>query len=108
MQYTNVTLVGVPEIASGVRNVVQLLQQLPVSEIDRALIFPICLAGCMTDDSMQRDILKGRIQAQDESIGNLLQARLVMEQTNQTRDTLQRQVDWREVQRERSPFLLLI
>ncbi|KAF9052437.1 hypothetical protein BDZ89DRAFT_1125865 [Hymenopellis radicata] len=99
---------AVPEIGAGVKNVVQLLQQLAPSEIDRVLIFPICLSGCMTDDSTQRDVLKARLQAQDESIGNLLRTRLLMEAVWQKRDIRGGAIDWRETLRERCPHLLLI
>ncbi|KAF7336814.1 Zn(2)-C6 fungal-type domain-containing protein [Mycena venus] len=99
---------GVPEISNSVGVIVQLLGQLPPSEVDRALVFPICLAGCMTDDSHWRDFLKGRLQALDESLGNLMRTRLLMEAVWQKRDTSQATVDWRETMRERGLNLLLV
>jgi len=99
---------GVPEIRASVGEIVQLLNQLPPSEVDRSLVFPICLAGCMTDDSSRRDFLKGRLQARDESFGNLMQTRAMMEAVWQRRDVHGGAIDWRESIRERSPNLLLV
>jgi hypothetical protein len=99
---------GVPEIRASVGEIVQLLNQLPPSEVDRSLVFPICLAGCMTDDSSRRDFLKGRLQARDESVGNLMQTRAMMEAVWQRRDVHGGAIDWRESIRERSPNLLLV
>nr|GAT54590.1 predicted protein [Mycena chlorophos] len=99
---------GVPEISSAVATIVTCLTQLPSSEVDRALVFPICLAGCMTDDSNCREFLKGRLQARDESLGNLMRTRLLMEAVWQKRDVSGATVDWRETMRERGLNLLLV
>ncbi|KAJ7285217.1 fungal-specific transcription factor domain-containing protein [Mycena rebaudengoi] len=99
---------GVPEISNSVGMIVQYLGQLPSSEVDRALVFPICLAGCMTDDSSWRELFKGRLQALDESLGNLLRTRLLMEAVWQKRDVSGVTVDWRETMRDRGLNLLLV
>ncbi|CAK5269651.1 unnamed protein product [Mycena citricolor] len=99
---------GVPEISTSVGTIIGLLRQLPSSEIDRALVFPICLAGCMTDDSTWREFLKGRLQSLDESLGNLMRTRLLMEAVWQKRDVSGMAVDWRETMRERGLNLLLL
>ncbi|KAK0435034.1 fungal-specific transcription factor domain-containing protein [Armillaria borealis] len=100
---------AVPEIAASVNTIAQLLHELEPSEIDRTLVFPICLAGCMTSNSSHRDLLKSRLQSQDESIGNLLQTRLVMEAVWQKRgESGSSACEWREILRERCPNLLLI
>ncbi|KAK0204809.1 fungal-specific transcription factor domain-containing protein [Desarmillaria ectypa] len=99
---------AVPEITASLNTITQLLHQLAPSEIDRTLVFPVCLAGCMTDSSSHREFLKARLQSQDESIGNLLRARLVMEAVWQKRDTRGGPSEWRETLRERCPNLLLI
>jgi hypothetical protein len=47
---------SVPEIAGGVRETVEALEKVPVqpsklrSSVVRSVVFPICLAGCMTED----------------------------------------------------------
>jgi hypothetical protein len=99
---------AVPEIGASVDTIVQLLNQLPPSEVDRALIFPICIAGCMTDDSKRREFLKCRLQSQDESIGNLMRTRLLMEAVWHKRDVSGRSSDWRETMGERGLNLLLV
>ncbi|KAJ6507912.1 fungal-specific transcription factor domain-containing protein [Mycena vitilis] len=99
---------GVPEISNSVEAIVQLLGQLPPSEVDRALVFPICLAGCMTDNSSWRDFLKCRLQGLDESLGNLMRTRLLMEAVWQKRDVSGTTVDWRETMRQRGLNLLLV
>jgi len=86
----------------------RLMNQLPASEVDRSLIFPICIAGCLTDDPMNRSTLSGRLQGQDQSIGNLLQTRAVMETVWQKRDSHGGTVDWREILREQGRNLLLV
>lgn len=100
--------IAVSEITSSVETIVQLLNQLPPSEVDRALIFPICIAGCMTDDSSRRDYLKSRLQSQDETMGNLMRTRLLMEAVWHKRDVSGRSSDWRETMGERGLNLLLV
>ncbi|KAK0500199.1 fungal-specific transcription factor domain-containing protein [Armillaria luteobubalina] len=99
---------SMPEIIASVDTITQILHQLAPSELDRTLVFPVCLAGCMTDNSSHRDFLKSRLQSQDESIGNLLRTRLVMEAVWQKRDTRGGPSEWRETLREQCPNLLLI
>jgi len=101
-------IIGVPDIGASVESIVQLIRQLPPSDADRAIVFPICIAACMTDDSSRRDFLKGRFQAQDENIGNLMRTRLLMEAVWQSRDVKGGTVDWRETMRERNLNILLV
>ncbi|PBK85461.1 hypothetical protein ARMGADRAFT_1017886 [Armillaria gallica] len=100
---------AVPEIAASVNIIMQLLHELEPSEIDRTLVLPVCLAGCITSNSSHRDLLKSRLQSQDESIGNLLQTRLVMEAVWQKRgESGSNACEWREILRKQCPNLLLI
>lgn len=99
---------GVPEIAASVEEIVRQLGLVPSSNLDRALVFPICLAGCMTNDSSKRDYLKGRLQGLNETYGNLLQTRLLMETLWQRRDVGGGTPDLREIIQEQSISLLLI
>ncbi|KIK66589.1 hypothetical protein GYMLUDRAFT_157062 [Collybiopsis luxurians FD-317 M1] len=99
---------GVSDISASVDNIVKLIHQLLPSNTDRVIVFPICLAACMTDDSRHRDFLKGRLQLQDESIGNLMRARLLMEAVWQKRDVQGGTVDWRETMQDRALNLLLL
>ncbi|TFK27792.1 hypothetical protein FA15DRAFT_132708 [Coprinopsis marcescibilis] len=104
----NPDLPGVPEIAASVDEIVRQLANLPPSNLDRALVFPICLAGCMTNDSSKRDYLKGRLQGLNETYGNLLQTRLLMETLWQRRDVGGGTPDLREIIQEQSISLLLV
>jgi hypothetical protein len=52
--------------------------------------------------------MKGRLQAQDENIGNILQARALMEAVWRRRDGGGSIVDWREMLRNDGLNLLLL
>ena len=101
-------LLDVPEISASVGNIVHLLAQLPPSDIDRSLVFPICFAGSMTDDSTRRDCFKGRIRGLNENFGNLLQIRRLMEVVWQKRDLGGKEVDIRETLQEQQGLSLLL
>lgn len=101
-------LPGVPEISASVEALIQLFSRLPPSDLDRGLIFPICLAACMTNDSTRRDFFKNRIRNMNESFGNLLQIRRLMEAVWQKRDIRGGEADLREIIQEQGLKLLLI
>ena len=82
--------------------------QLSVSELDRSLVFPICLAGCLTDDLAQRSLLRTRLQTCDAGFGTLMQARVLMDAVWQRRDMHGGAVDWRDLMHEQGLNLLLI
>jgi len=105
---------GVQEIINSVDTVIHLMSQLPHSDLDHGLVFPICLAGCMTDNPDQRTYMLSRIQDAG-NIGNLAQTRSAMEGVWQRRDMLHNAgaphnqfVDWRECLRDQGSNLLLI
>jgi len=102
-------LSGVMEIGKCVQNITQALGCSP-SEVERSVILPITLAGCMASNSAQRDFLRGRFQAQNEGIGNLMQARALMEFVWQRRDAnpLPGGVSLPETAQEKNLRLLLI
>jgi hypothetical protein len=62
----------------------------------------------MTDDPVRRDVFKARLQAQDQSIGNLLLACAVMEAVWQKRDGHGGVIDWRETIRDHNLNLLFV
>ncbi|KAF9560751.1 hypothetical protein CPC08DRAFT_750332 [Agrocybe pediades] len=99
---------GVPEITTSVQHTARLFSQLFPSELDRALVFPICLAGCMTNDSSIRDFFKVRLRGLNETFGNLMQTRRLMEAVWQKRDINGKDVDVNETIREQNLRLLLI
>ncbi|KAF8589458.1 hypothetical protein K439DRAFT_1657899, partial [Ramaria rubella] len=98
----------VPEIIDGVNATMQALNKLALSEVDRGLVFPICLAGCLTDVPEQREFFKQRLDAQDTSLGNLAQTRRLMDVVWRKRDTQGGVVDWRNTMPELGVNLLVI
>lgn len=62
----------------------------------------------MTNDSNKRDYLKGRLQGLNETYGNLLQTRLLMEALWQRRDVSGESVDIREIMRDQQLMVLLL
>jgi len=99
---------ALPEISASVEALIQLFSRLPPSDLDRGLVFPICLAACMTNDSTRRDFFKNRIRNMNESFGNLLQVRRLMEAIWQKRDICGSEADLRESIQEQGLKLLLI
>ena len=99
---------GVPEIIQSIDVIAQLVRQLPVSALDRTLVFPICLAGCLTDDPIKREIFKARLVGQQSQFGNVHQALMVMETAWQRRDTRGGVVEWRDLLHVQGRNLLLL
>ncbi|KAG0706747.1 fungal-specific transcription factor domain-containing protein [Suillus ampliporus] len=99
---------GVPEIVNSVDVMVQLLSQLPVSNIDRCLVFPICLAGCLTDDPIKREFLKARLEGQHDGFGNTSQTLRIMETAWQRRDSQGGAVEWQDLLHIQGRHLLLL
>jgi len=72
------------EIVDGVQETVKALQRVPkdpetlLSSVVRSVVFPICLAGCMTDDRQHRQFLKGLLMRQ-QTAGNSTQVLEAME-----------------------------
>ncbi|KZT67971.1 hypothetical protein DAEQUDRAFT_368857 [Daedalea quercina L-15889] len=95
-------LPNVPEISDAVSNITNLLHQLPPSEFDRATIFPLFFAGCMTDDQGVRTMVKRRLYALDDTFGTIYDLIAQMERLWGTRLLLIGQhgpaamVPWRE------------
>ncbi|KAG2076485.1 hypothetical protein BDR04DRAFT_1125605 [Suillus decipiens] len=99
---------GVPEIVNSIDIIVQLLNRLPVSNIDRCLVFPICLAGCLTDDPMKREFLKTRLQSHQDGFGNIIQTLRVMQTAWQKRDSQGGPVEWQDLLHIQGRYLLLL
>ena len=88
--------------------IVRLLGELPSSDMDHTLVFPIYLAGSMTNDSRNRDFCKRRLSPFDGSIGNMTQVRLVIEAMWQKRDISGGPVELQTIVREQGMHLLLL
>jgi len=105
---------GVHEISTSVANIIQLIQQQPMGEVDQSVVLPIYIAGCMTDNLLQRQYLSGRLRSHN-NLGNLIQTRSAMENVWHKRDVLRQTgapgwetVDWREGLRNGTSSLLLV
>ncbi|KAF8340410.1 fungal-specific transcription factor domain-containing protein [Cantharellus anzutake] len=68
-----------------------------VNKVDRSLVFPICLAGCMTDDLNLRN-----------TVGNTITALQLMEAVWGMRDSTGEAVAWRDVMNEMKFELLMV
>lgn len=62
----------------------------------------------MADQTNQRELIKRRLSAQDETIGNIRNARLLMESVWHKRDSQGTVVDWRDVMQDLGLNLLLV
>jgi len=87
---------------------VQLLNQLPVSNIDRCLTFPIYLAGCLAENSVERDLLKERLQGQHDGFCNTNRVLRIMETAWQRRDNRRGPVEWQELLQVPGRYLPLL
>ncbi|KAI6123527.1 fungal-specific transcription factor domain-containing protein [Pisolithus croceorrhizus] len=99
---------GVPEIMHSVDVIVQLLRQLPVSIMDRGLMFPIYLAGCLTDDAVQRDVLRTRLLGIQDGFRNVHQTVQVLETVWHRRDSRGGAVEWRDLLQVQGRHRLLL
>ncbi|KAI0701883.1 fungal-specific transcription factor domain-containing protein [Cerioporus squamosus] len=108
---------GVPEIMNSVDQMLKLLNELPPSNYDRTLVFPLYLAGCMTDNQMVREVIKHRLFMQDATMGNILLAQTMMEDVWNSRVSIMRMTrpgehpvfpDWRACLRMQWASLLLV
>jgi len=82
---------------------------LPPSQYDRSLVFPISLAGIMTNDPVNREFLRNRLAIHDTTVGNVGEARMLMEAVWERRDKFGDPApDWIQVMREMNFNLLLV
>ncbi|KAF8340586.1 fungal-specific transcription factor domain-containing protein [Cantharellus anzutake] len=79
-----------------------------VNKVDRSLIFPICLSGCMTDDLNLRAFFGGRLRSLDNAVGNTITALQLMEAVCAMRDSTGEAVTWRNVMNEMKFELLMV
>lgn len=92
----------------GVNATMQALNKLALSEVDRGLVFPICIAGSLAHLPEQREFFKQRLDAQASMLGNLAQTRRLMEVVWQKRDNQGGVVDWRNTMPDIGMSLLVI
>ncbi|TDL25633.1 hypothetical protein BD410DRAFT_784670 [Rickenella mellea] len=103
-----------PEIAEGVRDTIAALKRVPADQplssrsVVRSVVFPICIAGCLTDDKSQRQFLMAKLQEQEaESVGNCSEVQNVIKSVWRERDRKRIAVSWRDVMKANGPILLV-
>jgi hypothetical protein len=98
---------NVPEVSSAVKATKETLETLAPSDIDRSLVFPICLAGCMANDRTTHNFFRNRL-AGYQGVGNCTQAVQLMDAVWTKRDRERVETCWRETMQELGLNLLLV
>ncbi|KDQ19341.1 hypothetical protein BOTBODRAFT_142926 [Botryobasidium botryosum FD-172 SS1] len=116
---------NVDEIKDAVTETIKALKKLSSCAaaekpaVDRSVVFPICISGCLTDDAAQRQFLLGRVQMvakngpETENVGNCTQVAQLMNEVWRKRDTMREggvhgEVCWRETMKELGWTFLLV
>jgi len=103
-------LTTVSEIAAAVQDIIEALHRLDIlqanPDINRALIFPITLAGCLCETPSQQAFFRSRFQQlspEASAFGNTRPALQLMEEVWLRRTLSSRggKVDWRAVMMEK-------
>lgn len=98
-----IQLIPVADVAAAVQDIIEALHRLdilhPNPDINRALVFPITLAGCLCETASQQAFFKGRFQQlspEATAFGNTAPALQLMEEVWRRRLT-STIVDWRQI-----------
>ena len=100
-------LTSVPEIAAAVQETAEALHRLdtqhPDQDVNRALIFPITVAGSLCDTPAQQAFFRARFATlgpDAEAFGNSKQALQLLEEVWKRRRLGQKRIQWRTVMYE--------
>ena len=96
------------EAIAGLKEALEAVPLGVVHRVDRSLVFPICLAGCMTDDQGLRGFFSGRLGNLGNTVGNTTTALQLMEAVWNVRDSTGVGVAWRDVMNEMKFELLMV
>lgn len=99
---------SVPETYNAVLATHNALLSVPSSTVDRSLVFPLCIAGCTTDDPVLREFFADRLQAMDGPVGNSGKTLQLMRTVWNRRDQNHPVTAWRDVMRDSKLELLLV
>jgi hypothetical protein len=98
---------SVPEVAAAVQETAEALHRLDtlyhVADVNRALIFPITVAGCHCDTLAQQAFFRSRfagLGAEAEAFGNSKQALTLLEEVWKRRHDGVKRVEWRKVMKD--------
>lgn len=86
------------------------------SDYDRAMILPLVITGCMTDDPLIRELVKQRLLWHHDDFynGSMSQARTFVDYVHSRRQAARHShranvtIDWRECMRERWSAITLV
>jgi hypothetical protein len=99
----------VAEIRNAVFALMNAVKELPAGKgFERSLVFPLCLGGCMSTNSEQREFFRGMVSRGASPVGNCGQALQLMELVWSKQDSTGGPVCWRDVMKEQGVDLLLV
>jgi len=98
-----------PGISAAVNDVMTAVQNLPCSDVDKSLVFPLCIAGCLSATRDQKDFFRGRLSPH-HAVGNCQRAVGLIDAVWAKRGAVADGVvvDWRETMEELGVRLLLV
>jgi len=98
-----------PAISAAVDDVMAAMQKLPRSDVDKSLVFPLCIAGCLAATREQKTFFRERL-APHHAVGNCQRAVEVVDAVWAKREAVADGivVDWRETMEELGFRLLLV
>lgn len=99
---------NVKEIKDSVDELINSICAIPSTDLDRSLVFPITIGGCLAANAEQRSFFAERLAAQGSAVGNGSQAKLLMETVWKRRDAGEKGVCWRDTMKTLQFDLLLV
>jgi hypothetical protein len=98
-----------PEISAAINNVMTAVENLPRSDVDKSLVFPLCIAGCLSATPEQKNVFRERLSPH-HTVGNCQRAVEVIDAVWTKRQAVADgiAVDWRQTMAELGFRLLLV
>jgi len=98
-----------PGISAAVNDVTTAVQSLPRSDVDKSLVFPLCIAGCLSATRDQKNFFRERLSPH-HTVGNCQRAVQVIDAVWAKREAMADGivVDWRGTMGELGLRLLLV
>jgi len=98
-----------PGISAAVSDVMAAVQNLPRSDVDKSLVFPLCIAGCLSATRAQKNLFRERLSPH-HAVGNCQRAVEVIDAVWAKREAVADGivVDWRGTMEELGLRLLLV
>lgn len=98
-----------PAVSAAVNDVMAAVQNLPRSDVDKSLVFPLCIAGCLSATRDQKHFFRERLSPH-HAVGNCQRAVQVIDAVWAKREAVGDGivVDWRQTMGEIGLRLLLV